>query len=76
MSIAVQDNLVHWLPLAEFAFNNSVHASTGVTPFFTEKGFHPRIEATVRAIPADRFVPDMPDEKARAEKLVELQAAI
>ncbi len=67
---------MHWLPLAEFAYNNSVHASTGVTPFFAEKGFHPSIEATVRAIPADGSVPDVPDDKARAEKLVELWAAI
>jgi hypothetical protein len=44
---------VHWLPLAKFAYNNSIHASTDVTPFFAEKGFHPSIEATVWAIPAD-----------------------
>jgi hypothetical protein len=67
---------VHWLPLAKFAYNNSVHASTSVTPFFAEKGFHPSIEATVLAILADGSVSDMPDVKVRAEKLVELQAAI
>jgi hypothetical protein len=72
----LQDDWVHWLPLAKFAYNNTVHASTGVTPFFAEKGFHPSIEAIVRAIPADRSVPDVPDAKARAEKLVELRAAI
>jgi transposase InsO family protein len=72
----LQDDWVHWLPLAEFAYNSSVHASTGVTPYFAENGFHPSIEATVRAILADGSVPDVPNVKARAEKLVELRAAI
>jgi transposase InsO family protein len=72
----LQDNWVYWLPLAEFAYNNSVHASTGVTPFYAEKGFHPSIEATVQAIPADGTFLDVPDAKARAEQLVELRTAI
>jgi hypothetical protein len=67
---------VHWLPLAKFAYNNSVHAFTSVTLFFAEMGFHPSKEVTVRAIPADRSVADVPDAKAQAEKLVELRAAI
>ncbi len=67
---------MHWLPLAEFANNNSIHALTGATPFFAEKGFHPSIKATIEVIPADGSVPDVPDAKARVEKLVELQAAI
>ncbi len=60
---------MHGLPLAKFTYNNSVHASTGVTSFYAEKGFHPSIEANVQAIPADRSVPDVPDAKARAENL-------
>ena len=28
-----QDDWVFWLPLAEYSYNNSVHSSTGVTPF-------------------------------------------
>jgi hypothetical protein len=63
---------VHWLTLAKFAYNNSVHASTGVTPFFAEKCFYLSLKATVWAIPADGSVPDVPDAKAQAEKLVEL----
>jgi hypothetical protein len=62
----LQDDWLHWLPLAKFAYNNSDHASTGVTQFFTEKGFHPSIEATVWAIPTNESVPDMPDRKAQA----------
>jgi hypothetical protein len=31
------------LPLAEFAYNNAPSATTGVSPFFTNKGYHPNI---------------------------------
>lgn len=37
-----QDNWVDYLPEAEFAANNHVNASTGMTPFFADHGFHPR----------------------------------
>ncbi len=53
-----------------------MHASTGVTPFYAEKGFHHSIEATVQAIPADGTAPDVPDARACADRLVELRAAI
>lgn len=39
----MQDDWKDWLPMAEFAINNSVSASTGVTPFFSNKGYHPRM---------------------------------
>jgi hypothetical protein len=42
-----QDDWVKWLPLAEFAYNNSVHSSTGVTPFFALMGLHPCTEDTL-----------------------------
>jgi hypothetical protein len=67
---------VHWLPLAALAYNNRVHALTGVTPLFTEQGFYCSTEATVRAILASGSIPDVPDAKAGAEMLVELWAAI
>jgi len=38
-----QDNWSELLPLAEFAYNNSPSATTGVTPFFANKGYHPNI---------------------------------
>ncbi len=72
----MQDNWVHWLPLAKFAYNNSVHASTSVISFHAEKGLHRSIEATVQAILANRTVPDVPNARARANQLVELRAAI
>ncbi|KAH0358992.1 hypothetical protein KCU65_g10159, partial [Aureobasidium melanogenum] len=37
------DDWVQWLPLAEFAANNTASASTTVSPFFANFGQHPRI---------------------------------
>ncbi|XP_070795472.1 uncharacterized protein, partial [Pituophis catenifer annectens] len=38
-----QDNWAEYLPLAEFAFNNSQHTSTQMTPFHANVGYHPRL---------------------------------
>jgi len=38
-----QDNWSKLLPLAEFAYNNAPSATTGVSPFFTNKGYHPNL---------------------------------
>jgi len=43
-----QDDWQELLPLAEFAYNNSVHASTGKTPFFANYGYHPNSAVTVK----------------------------
>jgi len=37
-----QDDWVRLLPMAEFAYNNSVTVGHGITPFYTNYGFHPR----------------------------------
>ena len=39
----MQDDWVRWLPIAEFADNNAVTNATGMSPFFANKGFHPRM---------------------------------
>lgn len=36
-----QDNLVHLLPLLEFAYNSSVHDSTGFASFQVVQGYVP-----------------------------------
>jgi len=38
-----QDNWSKLLPLAEFAYNNAPSATTGVFPFFANKGYHPNL---------------------------------
>ena len=35
-----QDNWDELLPLAEFVYNNAPSATTGIMPFFTNKGYH------------------------------------
>src|ERR1700731_4051864 len=38
-----QDNWSELLPLAEFAYNNAPSTTTGISPFFVNKGYHPNI---------------------------------
>jgi len=38
-----QDNWSELLPLAKFAYNNTPSATTGVSSFFANKGYHPNI---------------------------------
>lgn len=39
----LQDDWADWLPLAEFAANDTVSETTTVTPFFANYGFNPRL---------------------------------
>jgi len=58
-----QDNWDELLPLAEFAYNNAPNASTRITPFFANKGYHPRItvhpERDMASARAREFVVDL-----------------
>ena len=38
-----QNNWHELLPLAEFAYNNAPSATTGISPFFANKGYHPNL---------------------------------
>ena len=44
------DDWVNLLPLAEFAYNNTSHSVTMVTPFFAHKGFHPKLEVSLKPV--------------------------
>jgi len=39
-----QTNWAHFLPLTEFAYNNTPSATTGVSPFYASKGYHPHLQ--------------------------------
>ena len=38
-----QDNWYMLLLLAEFAYNNAPSATTGISPFFANEGYHPNL---------------------------------
>ena len=38
-----EDNWFELLPLAEFAYNHAPNATTGITLFFANTGYHPNI---------------------------------
>src|SRR5467141_3386715 len=58
-----QDNWSELLPLAEFAYNNTPSATTGITPFFANKGYHPNLtvhpERDLASARACDFVTDL-----------------
>jgi hypothetical protein len=49
-----QDDWVEWLPLAEFVFNNTPSDATGLTPFFANKGYHPRLTLSLKDVPSHK----------------------
>jgi hypothetical protein len=67
-----QDNWVELVPLADFAYNNLLHVTTRLTPFFANYGYHPEIHFKMpNEAPEARFK----SEKAADERLSRLQTA-
>src|SRR5260221_9868491 len=60
-----QDDWSSLLPLAEFAYNNAMNETTGVSPFFANKGYHPSFmmepNEQVSSPEAQRFISDLDD---------------
>jgi len=58
-----QDNWSKLLSLVEFAYNNAPSATTGVSPFFANKGYHPNItvhpECNIASSRAHNFTIDL-----------------
>jgi len=58
-----QDNWSELLPLAEFTYNNTPSATTSITPFFSNKGYHPNLmvhlEHNLASAHAHDFVTDL-----------------
>jgi len=53
-----QDNWSKLLPLAEFAYNNAPSATTGVSLFFANKGYHPNITVHLKCNFASSWASD------------------
>jgi hypothetical protein len=73
-----QDNWSDLLPLAEFAYNNAPSATTGISPFFANKGYHPNLaihperdltsaHAQELAVDLDQLHQELRKEIARAQ---------
>src|SRR5260221_8207317 len=64
-----QDDWATLLPMAEFTYNNTMNATTGVSPFFANKGYHPEFTADPQVetslAEAQAFVADL--EHVQAE---------
>src|SRR5258708_16899324 len=45
-----QDDWAPLLPLVEFAYNNATSETTRVSPFFANKGYHPRMTPNLLAL--------------------------
>ena len=72
-----QDNWHKLLPLAEFAYNNAPNATTSVSPFFANKGYHPNItvhpECDIASSRACDFAIDL--DKLQSTLKAEISAA-
>jgi hypothetical protein len=62
-----QDNWLAMLPQAEFAYNNTMHASTGFSSFFVNYGFHPRFSFHIHGESVN------PSAKERVKMLEQVQ---
>lgn len=56
-----QDNWDNLIPYMEFAYNDSVNLSTGVTPFYLTYGQHPRTPLAIARGPPREAAPDSAD---------------
>lgn len=54
-----QDDWAKWIPMVEFSDNNNVTTATRMSPFYLNKGFHPRMS----------FSPDTTDYESTRERL-------
>ena len=64
-----QDNWADWLPMAEFAYNNSHHMAIGCSPFFAHMGRNPRMEFEF-----EERQGEVPAARRRAQRLRALRA--
>jgi hypothetical protein len=65
-----QDDWTSYLPLAEFSYNNTIHASTQQTPFYANYSHHPKLDLL------DPSKADNPATVDFATRLLQLQDAM
>jgi len=41
------DDIIDWINLFEFVYNNTINESTNEAPFFINYGFHPSMDANL-----------------------------
>jgi hypothetical protein len=70
----MQDNWSTWLSMAEFADNNAQSLATQMTPFFLNKGFHPRISFDIEPIKPDPSKPLTSRERLQMERARDIAA--
>src|SRR5258708_23751188 len=58
-----QDDWATLLPMAKFTYNNAMNMTTRVSPFFTNKGYHPEftvdLQVKTSSAEAQAFMPDL-----------------
>jgi hypothetical protein len=72
-----QDDWAQLLPLAEFVYNNAQNASTKVSPFFANYGYHPRCSVTISSEAANPAAAGLVDklQAVHSELKEQLQTA-
>lgn len=69
-----QSNWSELLPLAEFAYNNAPSATTGISPFFANKGYHlnlaVQLERELASANAREYVADLDDLHSELKRAI------
>ena len=67
----LQDDWADCLPLAEFAINNVTSESTGLSPFFANYGYHPRMGVEPSQGPVPPMTPQQKKEYLKGESIAD-----
>ena len=69
-----QDNWSNLLPITKSAYNNAPNTTTGISPFFANKGYHPSISAHLDqdlvSSTARSFVTDLEELHTQLQKII------
>ena len=68
-----QENWTTYLLLAEFAYNNILHASTQQTPFYSNYGFHPKLDLLSSSANSNPAADDFARKLSQIQDILKLQ---